>query len=305
MGKTIKIIVNIAIFLVVSGFIWYIAHFINREEKSYAENRYEEPFTSPYKQIYSFELQQEINRFDLQNGKLYISAGQSVHIYDTKGKRLSSFNVRKDVRDITVGGEGIYLLYPTFVEVYSTNGELIRQWGACSELSDYCSFTLTKDFVFVTDAENKNICKYTKDGNFVKFIQSPRDFIIPSYSFDIANWNDTIYCANSGRHLVESYTTDGGFIAAFGGSGSKAGNFAGCCNPVYISFTPEGKLITSEKGNPRISSFEKNGKYIETLLNSRLLGGGHKAYEVMVEGKQLFVAGKNKILVYGYDKKDI
>jgi hypothetical protein len=300
MGKTLKIILNIAIFLVVIGFIWYMIRSVNKEEATYAESQQETPFVSRCSQVSSFELPQEINRFESNDGKLFISAGQSVYIYDTGGTQQASFPVKPNVRDITAGDGKIYVLYPTFIEVYAANGELSHEWEACSELSDYCSFALAGDFVFVTDAENKNICKYTKDGNFVKFIQSPRGFIIPSYSFDIESRNDTIYCVNSGRHLIETYTTDGDFIAAFGGPGAESGFFAGCCNPAYISFTSEGDLLTSEKGNPRISTFERNGNFKEVLLNSRLLGGGNKAYEVGVDGERLFVAGKNKIMIYKF-----
>ena len=301
MKRNLKILLNIAIFLVVVGFIWYIVLLINKNETTYAETTTEKSFISPYKEISSFNLLQEINRFELHDNKLYISAGEAVYIYDRKGKQLSSFQVKPNVRDITVGEEGIYILYPTEIEVYSTTGELTHQWEACSELSDYCSFALAGDFVFVTDAENKNICKYTKEGSFVKFIRSPQNFIIPSYSFDIESKNDTLYCANSGRHLIETYTLDGEFIAAFGGPGSEPGFFAGCCNPVYISFSPEGELITSEKGNPRISSFERNGKFKEILLNSKSLGGGNKAYEVRIDGDKLFVAEKNKISIFKHN----
>ena len=300
MRKDLKILLNIAIFLVVVGFTWYMVRTINRGETTYAETTVEAPFISPYKLVSSFTLPREINRFELHDGRLYIAAGEAVSIHDREGKQQASFRVKPGVRDITVEGKDIYVLYPSFIEVYSIDGELTRQWEACSELSDYCSFTLAGDFVFVTDAKNKNICKYTKEGNFVKFIRSPRGFIIPSYSFDIDHRDDTLYCANSGRHLVETYTLDGDFIAAFGGPGSEAGCFAGCCNPVYLTFSPEGKLITSEKGNPRVSSFERNGAFREILLNSRLLGGGSKAYEVRAAGDRLFVAGKNKISVFNY-----
>ena len=298
MVKNLKILLNIAIFLVVTGFIWYVARSVNKEEITYVENRPETPFTSPYKAVSSFELPQEINRFELHNGMLFIVSGESVYIYDTAGSKLSSFPVKRDVRDISIEEGKIYILYPTFIEVYTFEGELSHEWEACSELSDYCSLALAGDFVFVTDAENKNICKYTKEGNFAKFIKSPRNFIIPTYSFDIESMNDTIYCVNSGRHLVETYSLDGEFIAAFGGPGGEAGFFAGCCNPAYISFTPNGELITSEKGNPRISIYGRNGVFKEMILNSRLLGGGNKAYETRTDGNLLFVAGKNKISIF-------
>ena len=298
MIKNLKIALNIAIFLVVTGFIWHVARSVNKEEITYVENRPEMPFVSPYKAVSSFELPQEINRFELYNGMLFIVSGESVYIYDTMGNKLSSFPVKQTVRDISIEEGNIYILYPTLIEVYTFEGELSHEWEACSELSDYCSLALAGDFVFVTDAENKNICKYTKEGNFVKFIKSPRNFIIPTYSFDIESLNDTIYCVNSGRHLVETYSLDGEFIAAFGGPGGEAGFFAGCCNPAYISFTPNGELITSEKGNPRVSIYGRNGTFKEMILNSRLLGGGNKAYETRTDGNLLFVAGKNKISIF-------
>lgn len=302
MGKGIKIWINIAIFAIITGFVWYMARSMRKEEKTYAGTTQDVPLNTPYKRLSSFELPEKINRFDLYDGKLFVSAGQSVYIYDTKGTQTASFPVKQDARDITAKQDTIYLLYPTFIEVYNTEGQLLREWEACSELSDYCSFTLAGDYLFVTDAENKNICKYTKDGNFVKFIKSPHHFIIPSYSFDIESRNDTIYCVNSGRHLIETYTPDGDFIAAFGGPGTETGFFAGCCNPAYISFTPDGKLLTSEKGNPRISSFERNGVFKEVLLTGRLMGGGSNAYEASACEDYLYVAGKNEITIYGYEQ---
>ena len=300
MNRVLRMMINLAVFLVVGGFVWYMAASMNREKLPDLRSKQEADtfFDSPYKQVASFELPEEIKRFELHDHRLFIVAGQSVYILDTEGKRLASFQAGQDVRDITVGGDEIYLLYPTRIAVFSVDGQLIRQWEACSNLSDYCSFTLAENAVFVTDAENKNICKYTTEGYFEKFIKSPAGFIIPSYSFDIDSWNDTIYCVNSGRHLVETYTLNGDFIAAFGGPGSEAGLFTGCCNPVYISFTPYGALITSEKGTPRVSCFERNGKFKEWWLNNKMLGGGNHARPVKSVDERLFVAEKNKIIIF-------
>ena len=300
MNKVVRIIFNLAIFVVVVGFVWYMAASMNREELPDSGNGREmdTSFESSYKQVASFELPEEISRFELYGNRLFIVARQSVYILDTEGKQLANFLTGQNVRDVTVSGEEIYLLYPTRIAVFSMNGQLVRQWEACSNLSDYCSFTLAGNAVFVTDVENKNICKYTTEGNFEKFIKSPAGFVIPSYSFDIDHWNDTVYCVNSGRHLVETYTLNGDFITAFGSSGSETGLFAGCCNPVYISFTPCGSLITSEKGIPRISCFERNGKFKELWLNNKMLGGGNHARPVNALEDRLFVAEKNKIMVF-------
>lgn len=300
MHTKLKTGINILVFLLVGGFVWYIVSSVKNEEMHYAEGESadSQAFVSPYKQVTSFSIPASINRFKLYDEQLFITTTSKVYIYDTQGKPINSFTITPESRDITVNNDSIYLLYPAHIEVYSFTGEQLYQWEACSELSDYCSFTIAGEHVFVTDAANKNICQYTREGTFIRFISSPLGFIVPNYSFDIQSRGDTIYCVNPGRHLIESYTLKGEFIAAFGGPGNEAGSFVGCCNPAYITIDTEGGIITSEKGNPRISSFERNGQFKQVTLNSRLLGGGNKAYGIQVDDHHLFVAGKDRITVY-------
>jgi hypothetical protein len=232
-----------------------------------------------------------------------VAVANAVCVYDHYGKLLHRFSAGELIRDVAVNDEGIYLLYPSKIEVYSLDGgTLIREWEACSELSNYCSFALAADFVFVTDMENKNICKYTAEGNFVKFIKSPNGFIIPSLTFGIEYIDGALYCSNSGRHLVESYTLEGEYIASFGEPGHDLGLFNGCCNPVHLTHTKQGDIITSEKGNPRISCYGKDGSFRSLLLDSQTLGGGRVAYDVKVQDDKLFVAGKDVISVFQYEK---
>ena len=156
---------------------------------------------------------------------------------------------------------------------------------------------------FVTDASNKNICKYTLDGTLVRFIQSPKGFIVPSYCFGIAYIDGLIYCSNPGRHQVESYTTEGAFIASFGKAGVEAGAFSGCCNPAVLTSSTHGELLTSEKGIPRISCYGLDGQFRSILLDSKALGGGNAAYDVRVMNDKLIVAGGDKVSVFQYDKR--
>ncbi|MDL2281646.1 hypothetical protein LJC44_00830 [Parabacteroides sp. OttesenSCG-928-G06] len=258
--------------------------------------------TSPYRLIAEFTAPDPIEAFELYDNKLIAAAANTVYIYDLNGKLLNSFAIGSNLRDIAADGGLIYLLFPTHIEVYNDSGEMVRDWEACSPESDYCSLALAPGIVFVTDTAAKNICKYTTEGAFVRFIQSPNRFIIPSYSFGIAYADGVIYCSNSGRHLVESYTPEGEYIAAFGEAGNAAGTFCGCCNPVHLTHTASGDIITSEKGNPRISCYSPEGEFRTILLDEKTLGGGNAAYDVKVAGDRLFVAGKNRISTYRYDK---
>ena len=345
MKKGLRIIINLLILLVVAGFVWYMISSFNKDEVSYAMTDTEQDmdvFVSPYTKEASFETPENICAMELVDNKIYLTAMNSVMIYDLVGTLLNRFEVNGivsyesdddfsdgigiaggaisetvnkssdavanvagetlndagGVRDIAIKENLIYLLFPTSIKVYSHEGLEVKAWEACSDNSNYCSLTLTSDYVFVTDADNKNICKYTIDGNFIDFINSPRGFVIPSYSFDIDIWNDTIYCVNSGRQQIETYTLDGDFIASFGHPGGQPGAFAGCCNPTHILFTNEGDILTSEKGNPRICVFEKNGRLKNLLLNSKMLGGGSNAYDIKMSNDKLYVALNKTVSVF-------
>jgi hypothetical protein len=305
MNKTLKILLNILVFLLIAGFGYYMIRSIISGDKATPSNNEnaENTFVSPYKKISSFELPEEIIRLELYDNTFLLAAvKESLYIYDTGGELLGTFPLKPDIRDITIDESGFYVLYPTYIEVYNVEtGEFIREWEACSDNSDYCAITTTKDDVFVTDAENKNIVQYDKQGGLVRFIKSPNGFIIPSHAFDIININDTIYCANSGRHRIESYTPDGEFIASVGKSGAGAGAFAGCCNPVYLAKSSDGHILTSEKGNPRISCFSKDGKFRTILFDAKMLGGGTSAYKIQASDEYIFIANRKTISIYGFD----
>jgi len=259
-------------------------------------------FTSPYKLVSSFSVPDHIEAFELIGENLVAATSNNIFMYDRKGSLLNHFVVGSNLRDLATDDENLYLLFPTRVEVHNRNGEWLRDWEACSDQSDYCSMAIAPGAVFVTDAANKNVCKYTTDGNFVTFIQSPNGFIIPSYSFGITYTNGTLYCSNSGRHQIEKYTTDGEYIGSFGKAGGPTGMFCGCCNPVHLAYTHTGEIITSEKGNPRISCYGVNGEFRSMLLDSKALGGGNTAYDIKVHNDKLFIAGKNLISTFQYDK---
>ena len=261
-------------------------------------------YVSPYKQIAAFSVDGSIEAFEQYGGKLYVATVNAVSVFDEYGKRLSQMTVEYGItRDMAVGDDGVWLLRPASILLYSFDGTPVRKWDACSELSDYCSFTLAGDFIFVTDRENKNIAKYTRYGNFVAFISSPNRFIIPSLTFGIEYANGQLYCSNSGRHQVEIYTLDGEYKGSFGSAGGKAGAFCGWCNPVHLTGTPTGEIITCEKGNPRVSCYSADGKFLGLLLDKKSLGGGYAAYEAKISGYRIFAAGRDMITVFAYDRQ--
>ena len=304
MNNFLKIALNALVFLLIAGFGYYMIRSIILDEKTMQqdEENIENTFVSPYKKVNSFDAVSNIICFDICENRLYAALSDRISIFNLSGKHQYDFKIETNVRDI-IAEDNIYLLYPTRIDLYSFDGQKKVEWEACSDNSDYCAFTVSKDYIFVTDAENKHIVQYNKEGQLVRFIRSPEGFIIPSYSFDIININDTIYCANSGRHKIESYTLDGEFVASFGKSGAQAGAFAGCCNPAYLAKTSNGNILASEKGNPRISCYGRDGKFRTILFDGNMLGGGTAAYEIHTFGENIYIAGKKTISVYSFDTK--
>ena len=262
----------------------------------------EKAFSSPYKLTSSFSLPEQVDGLDLYGDKVFVACAGSVSVFDSYGKKLHQFEVKNVVRDIAVNDDGVYLLHPTSIAVYSQKGALLRNWAACSELSDYCSFAIASGFVYATDVANKNICQYTTEGGFVRFIDSPNRFIIPSYTFGIEHVDGVLFCSNPGRHQVEKYNLNGEYIGSFGRTGTAPGYFTGCCNPVYLSYTVNGDIITSEKGDPRISCYSADGSFKNILLDREMLGGGNTAYDIKVKDDKIFVGGKKMVSVFLYDK---
>lgn len=259
---------------------------------------------SPYRLTGAFEVPGVISGMEvLPDGHILLAMATSVSIYSASGSLTENFKIPGGARDVAVYRDRIYLLYPDRIDIYGKHGEELGGWKACSDDADYCFFTVFSGGVFVTDASAKNICKYNLDGTLARFINSPKGFVVPSYSFGITNIGGKVFCSNPGRHVVEQYDADGNFIASFGEPGAGAGQFCGCCNPVQLTGNNAGELLTSEKGIPRISCYSLNGTFRSILLDTAALGGGNDAYEMRVFKDRLIVAGHKRVSVFQYDDR--
>lgn len=278
--------------------------FAHEESSPQKPSQADEGYVSPYRRTFGFEMDDAILAMDVTADEaIVLCTPNNIWLYGLDGGLRQNFPVRGDVRDLAVYGQHVYLLYPARIEVYDTAGELARQWKACSEDADYCSMTVFDQGVYVTDASAKNICHYDLSGTLQRFIQSPSGFIVPSYSFGITHQGGDLFCSNPGRHCVEQYTAKGEFVRSFGKSGTGAGAFSGCCNPVRLATTPTGELLTSEKGIPRISCYSTDGQFRSVLLDGKAMGGGHDAYYIKMCGDKLVVAGGKKVSVFQYDQR--
>lgn len=294
---------NMGILLVIGGFIAYMLTLDDRREPLYVMSE-PEPAGGFYKtclKVGEVSFPDPIRCMDCTpSGVAYVVAGEYLYRVDPAGLPHRLAAVGSGVRSLARSGEELYLLYPARIEVRATGGSLLREWEACSDDADYCAIALSERAAYVTDATHKHICQYTLTGGLVRLITPPDGFVVPSYAFDVAWHRETLYCINPGRHRVERYTADGKYLGAFGIPGRETGAFSGCCNPVYIALTPEGEVLTSEKGVPRVVSFGSEGAPNGLLFTPKMLGGGNGARRIAALEEGVAVAGGRTLTRYRY-----
>ncbi len=63
-----------------------------------------------------------------------------------------------------------------------------------------------------------------------------------------------------GMHRIEAYTFDGHLELSWGKRGMGIEAFCGCCNPSNIAILPDGRVVTAEKGIPRVKVYSADGR---------------------------------------------
>ena len=107
--------------------------------------------------------------------------------------------------------------------------------------------------LYVTDAGNNCIQKFTPEGKFVAQFgtkgSGPGQL---SFPFGITvGTTDLLYITEWGNHRVSIFTSEGQFVRSFGERGDKEGHFNG---PIGITFNREGVLYVCDYDNDRLYS---------------------------------------------------
>jgi len=221
----------------------------------------------------------EINQFDPDmqqcsgiavdaQKNMYISGNKVVSIFDSKAHKTRSFKVDTSANCIAVDNDDIYLGMGNHVEHFNRSGLKLSVWKAFNSKSLITSIAVNNKNVYVADAINKRVLKYTLDGK-LELVLGAKDtskgntgFIVPSPYFDVVfgAFND-LWVVNPGKHRIENYSSLGELQSSWGLASIQLDGFAGCCNPVHIAVLPNGAFVTYEKGLDRIKIYDPTGKF--------------------------------------------
>ncbi len=247
--------------------------------------------------------------------RLYVVGKDVVRVLDMQGEALGEWQVPGPATCIALGADGsIYIGRRTRIEVYDGEGKLLRAWGEAGEergrLNHVTAVVVEGERVYVADAGNRCIHVFDSTGDFIDEI-GKRDpgagvvgFVCPSPFLDLVlDGAGGLYATNPGRGRVERYGLDGTHTDHFGESGLTPDRFFGCCNPIAIARSGDGRIVTAEKTRPRVKVFDVKGKLL-AFIGPRYFSEGAPGLDVALDSKERILVsdrGDGMIRVFSID----
>ena len=245
------------------------------------------------------------------DGLLYVAAGSSVLVMGLDGAREREIALGAPVRCVAVAADGIVFAgLRDRIERFDAKGNRTGTWDVPGKRAWLAGLALGANDLFAADAGNRVILRYDLSGKLVGRIGEKNDergipgFIVPSPYFSIAMHPDGLLrVGNPGRHRVEAYTVDGDFEGAWGKASGSIDGFCGCCNPIRLATLRDGRMVTCEKGLPRVKIYSATGA-LETLVagtvafpeNARV-GAGERDADASLAGLSAAVDSQGHIAI--------
>jgi hypothetical protein len=224
---------------------------------------------------------------------IYVAGEATIRAFGSDGSHLMDFSTGADVSCIAVAQDGtLYAGLKDHVEVFDPQGIRKATWKAPAARTVMTSIALSGTYVFVADAGNRTVLQYDTSGTLLHRIGSQANFVVPSPYFDVVAGTDGLLrVANPGRHRIETYGPEGELMSWWGKPSSAVDGFSGCCNPAHFATLPDGRFVTSEKGQlRRIRVHSTQGGFDCLVAGPDDLGNS-------VEGLKVAVDSRGRILV--------
>jgi len=201
--------------------------------------------------------------------RIYVAGDDRVRVFDSTGRHVRDIATSSVPRCLAVAKDGtVYVGAMDRVEVYPIDPARRSSWDSAGDKAIFTSIAVTEEHVLVADAGNREILRYDPAGKLIERIRKKdptRDIdgvMMPSAHFDVVVGVDGLIRANDpGRLCVDVYTSQGELLESWGKGGPEIDRFIGCCNPVRIAALPDGSIVTSEKGFPRVKVYTREGRF--------------------------------------------
>jgi hypothetical protein len=211
----------------------------------------------------------EVKRIALgPDDRVYLCAGNYVSVLSREGEAILELALSGPASCATAKGETIFAAARDHLEIFNSKGELRAKWDSPGKKCWLTGLAVTENDVFVADSGNRVVCRFDRSGKLLRRIgeknaeRNVPGFIVPSPYLAVEPHRDGLLRVNNiGRHQVEAYTFDGDFEGAWGKPSGSIDGFCGCCNPVALAILPDGRIVTGEKGLPRVKVYSAGGDF--------------------------------------------
>jgi hypothetical protein len=219
-----------------------------------------------------------------------------VRVFTVGGEPVRQWPAGDGAECLTVGPDGrVYVGGTGRIEVFEnggrrTGGFAVGDAGGPAAVS---AVAVHGDDILVADASARLVRRFDASGtqlNLVGDQGKTKTFMLPNGRLDIAvGTAGVVLATDTGRHQVTSWALDGTPVGRFGKFGMQdPADFVGCCNPVNLAATPDGKVVTAEKMVARVKVFEPDGRLLAVI--------GTEHFDPMCTQIHLAVDSKGRIL---------
>jgi len=324
-AKNSKFFTGMIIFISVAAILYFGFLAISDNSRKSEKNPFEydiEEYKKTEKNLLHYSELDQIN-IKLNNlygisvgrdDKLYVSGDDSVLVLTNEGVLHFSIKTTEAVRCLCADSNGnLYLGMSDHIEVYDSKGIKIAHWESLGERAIITSVAVSEKSVFVADAGNHLVWKFSKSGHKQAKIGEKNEtkdipgFVIPSPYFDVAIDPDGfLWVVNPGCHSLENYTEEGGLRSSWGKFSMDLDGFCGCCNPSHIVILDDGSFVTSEKGLVRVKVHNRLGNFISVVAGPNQFAEGTVGLDLAKDSSQrIYVLDPIKGAIRIFEKNEI
>lgn len=247
--------------------------------------------------------------------RIFVAGDKAIVVFDADGKKLKTIKLESEPRCLAVGRAEhvspgrLYVGMKDHIEVFDTDGRQLSVWKRPSDRTVLTSIAVSEEDIFAADAGSLVVWHYDHNGKVIGQIgkrDASRDipgFVVPSAYFDVAIAPDGLLRAvNPGLQQIEAFTFDGHLELSWGKRGLGIDAFCGCCNPSNIAILSDGRVVTAEKGIPRVKVYSPTGKFECVVVGPSVLAPNPSALtegcgECTLHPVDLAVDSRDRVLV--------
>ncbi len=208
-------------------------------------------------------------------GGIYVAGDRAVRFFSDDGSLQWEMPVGGPAGPLAIDADGsMFIGLRDRVEQHGQDGSLQQTYAPFGERTWITSIAPAAGEVYIADAGNRTVWRFDRAGQFLSEIgrtdhsRGIPALAVPSPHLDIALAPDgTLLVVNPGRRSIQAHSpADGALLGSWGLSSNGIEGFGGCCNPTDIALLPDGRVVTSEKGIPRVKVHSGEGELLSVVV---------------------------------------